>query len=98
MPASPPIVPLVALNVPVPLESRLTPSLALLVELTLSHGIVEPLELVTSTAGPPVALTSDWPADGMLNEPELWTLKPAKEPWVVVSERSVPLPSPNAVP
>src|SRR3954451_11094034 len=76
----------------------LTPSLALLVELTLSNGIVEPLLLTTSTAGPPVALTSDRPPDGTLNEPAVWTLNAAGEPDTVVSDRSVPLPSPNAVP
>src|SRR4051812_17600545 len=98
MPASPPTDPLVALNVPVPMLSMLTPSLALLVELTPSKGIVEPLLLTTSTAGPPVALTSDWPPDGTLKEPAVWTLNAAGEPDTVVSDMSVPLPSPNAVP
>src|SRR3954452_8677261 len=98
MPASPPIEPLVALNVPVPTPSMLTPSLALLVELTESHGSVLPELLTTSTAGPPVALASDWPADGMLNEPAVWTLKAGEEPETVVSCMSFPLPSPNAVP
>src|SRR5919112_2015829 len=98
VPASPPTVPLVAEKVPVPIESMLMPSLALFVELTPSNAIVLPLELTTSTAGPPVALMSDWPPDGTLNEPEVWALKAAGEPETVVSWRSLPLPSPYAVP
>ena len=57
MPAAPVIVPLAALKVPVPRPARLMPSLALLVELTASNASVAPVVPVTSTAGPPVALT-----------------------------------------
>src|SRR4051812_28007320 len=98
MPASPPTEPLVALKVPVPRPSRLMPSFALLVELTESNAIVLPLELTTSTAGPPVALTSDWPPDGTVKEPAVWALNAAGAPDTVVRLRSVPEPSPNEVP
>ena len=42
MPAAPAIVPLVALNVPVPRPARLMPSPALFVELTASNASVAP--------------------------------------------------------
>ena len=51
-----------ALKVPVPRPARLMPSFALFVELTASNTSVAPAVPVTSTAGPPVALTLAVPA------------------------------------
>src|SRR4051812_35231719 len=97
MPASPPIEPLVALKVPVPRPSRLMPSFALFVELTASNGRVAPLVLTTSTAGPPVALTSATPPDGTLIVPALFRTNAPGAPDDVTRLRSVPEPSPNVV-
>jgi hypothetical protein len=55
IPAAPVMSPLAAENVPVPRPARLTPSPALLVELTTSKASETALVPMTSTAGPPVA-------------------------------------------
>ena len=98
MPAAP-VMPLLASaeNVPVPSPSRLTPSLALLVESTSSNASVAPLCRRTSTAGPPVALTFAVPAAATVTVPTFESPNAAVAPDVVVSARSVPTPSPNVV-
>ena len=88
MPAAPAIVPLVALNVPVPRPPRLMPSFALLVELTASNASVAPVVPVTSTAGPPVALRLSVPAAGTDTVPALDSRNAGAVPLVVVSARS----------
>ena len=88
MPPAPVIVPLVAVKVPVPRPSRLMPSLMLLVELTASKASVETVVPVTSTAGPPVALTFWVPAARKDTVPALESAKAGVAPLVVVSARS----------
>ena len=88
MPAAPVSVPPDALNVPEPRLSRLMPLPALFVELTVSKASVGPLVPLTSTAGPPVALTFAVPPLGTVTLPALLSRKAAALPDVVVSARS----------
>ena len=87
MPAAPVSVPPDALNVPEPRPSRLMPLPALFVELTVSKASVGPLVPLTSTAGPPVALTFAVPPAGTVTLPALLSRKAAALPDVVVSAR-----------
>src|SRR5687767_3459631 len=80
--------PLAAENVPAPRPSRLTPSLAPLVESTSSNDRAAPAVPVTSTAGPPVRLR--WavaPAGRVIGRGLLGT-NAAVAPDVVGSDRS----------
>src|SRR3954452_19702449 len=75
LPAAPVIVPAAAENVPAPLESRLMPAVALLVEVALSSTTEPPVERM-STAGPPVLLTVVVGGEGTVRVPALFASRP----------------------
>ena len=70
---------------------------ALFVELTLSNARDGAVVALTLTAGPPVALTLATPPAGTVTVPALLSTNAPVAPEVVVSDRSVPLPSPKVV-